>query len=251
MNRAKFAIPMLLIIFALNSPMWGQNEDQGLISDLRFSAGAEFEYFKRTIVWDEITQDTSTLKSLLFTFRPEIDINNRFYIRGIIGYASSDFGATTFRELPLSVEMEGGSLGGLLIGGELEIFMFETGDFEIGGKAQYVYYSGSEKSWGVPGLNVEGSVTGKPKWNRLQAGLTGTYVGMRSLLPYIFLAYDNLWGKYDIVQTIQSLTGAQERKLSSRGKFNATLGSIFELSERVRFTGEFNILPHSDGMDFG
>jgi len=251
MKKFKFIFLMLLIIFTLNSPLLCQSEEQGLIRDIRFSAGAEFEYLKRTVVWDAVTEDTSALKSLLFTFLPEIDINNRFYIRGIIGYTSSDFGAATFRELPISVEMDVGSIGGMLIGGEPEIFMFETGDFEIGAKGQYVYYSGSEKSWPVPGLNVEGSVTGKPNWNRLQAGLTVTYVGMRNLLPYIFVAYDNLWGKYDIVQTIQSLTGTQQREISSRGKFNATIGSIFELSERARLTGEVNILPHSDGIDLG
>lgn len=251
MNRAKFIILMLVFIFAFNSDVWGQDKEQGLINDIRFSAGIEFEYFKRTIIWDELKQDTSTLKPMLFTFLPEIDINNRFYLRGIIGYSSSNFGTSTFQELPLSIEMETGSIGGILIGGELEIFMFETGDFEIGAKAQYVYYSGSEKSWAVPGLNVEGTVTGNPEWNRLQAGLTGTYVGMRNVLPYIFLAYDNLWGKYEITQIIQSLEGSQERKISASGKFNAALGSIFELSEMVHMTGEFNILPHSDGIDFG
>lgn len=216
MSRYKAGILVILFVSLLNSPMWGQNEEQGFLREIRFSAGAEFEYFKRTLTWDANTEDTSKINSTLFTFLPGIEINNRFYLRGIIGYTLSNFDAITFRELPISVEMETGSLGGLLFGGELEIFMFETGDIEIAGKAQYVYYSGSEKTWEVPGLNVDGEVTGKAKWNRIQAGLTLTYVGLGNMYPYISAAYNNLSGTYTLNQTILELTGDQERNFSSR-----------------------------------
>jgi len=257
MNRGKVGILMILFVFAslLNSPIWGQNEEQGFLREIRFSAGAEFEYFKRTLTWDANTEDISKINSTLFTFLPGIEINNRFYLRGIIGYTQSNFDAITFRELPISIEMETGGLGGLLFGGELEVFMLETGDIEIGGKAQYVYYSGSEKIWEVPGLNADGNVTGKTKWNRIQAGLTLTYVGLGNVYPYISAAYDNLSGTYNLKQAIgepgQELRGDQERTFSSRGKFRAALGATFNLSESFRVTGEFNMIPHSDGLDYG
>jgi hypothetical protein len=251
MNRSQICFLMIFLIFGIITPAWSQSQEQGFLREIRYSAGGGFEFFKRTVAWDEDSEDTSKMTASLFRFIPEVEINNRFYLRGIIGYTLSDFGAIMFRELPLSVEMEVGSLGGLLVGGELEIFFIESGDFEIGGQGQYVYYSGSEKTWEMPGLNVDGEVTGKTSWSRLQAGLNITYVGLPDIYPYLFAAYDNLSGKYEVAQSIQALTGTQERKMSARGKFHAAGGCNFTLSDRFRFLGEFSVIPHSDGIDYG
>lgn len=251
MKRSLICFLTIFLFIGLFSPAWGQNDETSLLKEIRFSAGGEFEFLKRTVSWDENTEDTSKLKTSLFRFVPEVEINSRFYLRGILGYAVSDLGAITFRDLPLSVEMEVGNLGGVLVGGELEIFFIETGDFEIGGKGQYVYYSGSEKTWEIPGLNVDGEVSGKTSWRRFLAGLNITYVGLTGIYPYLYAAYDNLTGKYTVTQSIQELSGTQEKKMSARGKFQAAIGSTFLFSDRFRFLGELYLIPHSGGFDYG
>jgi hypothetical protein len=120
-----------------------------LIKDIRIRTGAGFEYMARTISWDD-NEDNSTMKTMLFTIRPSLEINQRITLGGIAGYALSNYETVLFRELPLSLELDLGNIGGWVLGGELEAALFEIRDFEIGVRGEYVYYMGKEDTLEIP-----------------------------------------------------------------------------------------------------
>jgi hypothetical protein len=243
------ASSLTILFLAWSVPANAQNET-GLIRDIRIKASAGFEYFNRTIAWDD-TDETTNLKASLFTFRPALEFNQRISLAGIVGYTLSDQGSVIFREIPLSLEIVEGNTGGWLFGGELAAMLFETGDFEIGVRGEFVSYSGKETASEIPGLAVEGEMTSKPKWQRAHAGLQFTYVRYAYVYPYLRFAYDDLWGSLSVEEQIQDLTGSQERKFKSRGKFNAVLGLDYEPIDRLFITGELSILPNTSSVDWG
>jgi len=252
MDKSRIALGIIFLLLAWTVPADGQ-ETTGLIKELSLRPTAGFEYFKRAISWDESdeVEDITKLKSSLFTFRLALELNQRISLAGIFGYTLSDHGTVFNRELPLSLELSEGNTGGLLFGGELAAMLVETGDFEIGLRGEYVFYNGKQESFEIPGLAVDGSVTTKPKWQRIHAGLQLTYIRYASLYPFVRLAYDELWGKLKVDEEIQDLTGSQERTFKSRGRFNGVVGLDYEPAGGWRLRGELSIIPNSDSVDWG
>jgi len=249
MTKSAAVLSLTILILAGSVPANAQSES-GLIRDIRIKATAGFEYFQRTIAWDE-SDETTKLKSSLFTFRPSLEFNQRVALAGVVGYTLSNHASITCRELPISVELDSGSIGGWIFGGELAAMLVETGDFEIGVRGEYVIYTGKEQILEIPGLAVEGEMTTQSQWRRAHAGLQFTYVRYTYIYPYLRVAYDDLRGRLDIQQDILDLTGSQERTLKSRGKFNAVLGLDYEPIDRWTIKGELSILPNSSSVDWG
>lgn len=240
---------LTILFLAWSAPANAQSET-GLIQDTRITATAGFEYFQRTIAWDE-SDETTKLKSSLFMFRPALQFNQRISLIGIVGYSLSDHGSVFCRDLPISIELDAGNTGGWLFGGELAAMLVESGDFEIGVRGEYVYYNGKEQIFEIPGLAVNGETITQPKWQRAHAGLQFTYVRYAYFFPYLRVAYDNLWGRLAVQQDILDLTGSQERTFKSLGKFNAALGLDYEPLDRWIIKGELSILPNSSSVDWG
>ena len=124
-------------------------------------------------------------------------------------------------------------------------------DFEFGVCGQFVYQLGKEKNWDIPGLSVTGTVTGNPTWMRASAGPYIKFTGFDYLSPYVSVCYNNLWGKFEMKQKIQTLEGTEEKKLKSKSLVDVTLGSILTLSTNFFLKGEVHVLPYDDGMDLG
>ena len=249
MTKSAVVLSLMILILAGSVPAYAQSES-GLIQDIRIKATAGFEYFQRTIVWDD-SDETGKLKSSLFTFRPALEFNQRISLVGIVGYTLSDHGSVFCRELPLSIELDAGSVGGWIFGGELAAMLVETGDFEIGVRGEYVSYKGKEQVFEIPGLAVDGELLTQAKWQRAHAGLQFTYVRYAYIFPYLRIAYEDLWGRLAVQQDILDLTGSQERTLKSRGKFNAVLGLDYEPLDRWIIKGELSIIPNSSTVDWG
>ncbi len=248
----KISFYFLGILLLLSFPRLAFSQTQGVsFSDgLRIKPGIHFEYFNRKMTWEE-KKYSSELKSYLFAINGELEIQDGFSVHAIIGYSLSNFDALVFRQLPFSVELDVGNINGYVFGAELRKSLIFRGNFEVAAYGQFIYYLGKEKEWDLPGLNVPGTVTGKPTWMRASLGPVITYTGFDKFSPYLRLCYNNLWGKFKMIQNVQTLQGTEEKDLRSKSHVDVSLGSIFELTDRFFLKSEVHIYPHSDGMDLG
>jgi hypothetical protein len=241
----------VLLFFCLTGLVSAQDQEtSGWTQNLAVKAKAGFEYFGRTISWGD-TDETAQLSALLFTFRPRLILSDRVSLGAVVGYGLSDFDTVTFRELPLSVELETGKIGGWLFGAELEAAIWETGNFEIGAQAGYVIYKGKEDSFDIPGLAVTGDLATEPQWQRIRAGLKVTYIPVAYFYPFARISYDHLWGQFDVQQTVLDLSENQEVDITGQGKIHVGVGLSYEPADRFIFEGELHILPHADKVDLG
>ena len=242
----------LVALFCLCLPKdsFPQQQDISFSSGLRIKPGARFEYVSRKVTWDEESQ-TLDLKSKIFALNLEIEINEGFSISGLVGYALSDYDALIFRGLPFSVELPSGDIGGYVFGAEVKKSLFYHNDFEFGLYGQFLYHIGKEETWEIPGLNVTGTATGKPTWQRASAGPYIQYTGLDSFSPYLAVCYNRLWGKFKMQQIIQTLKGTEEKEFVPKSQFDISLGSILTLNDYFYLKGEVHILPYNDGVDVG
>lgn len=239
-----------LFCLCLPKSAFPQAQDISFSNGLRIKPGAHFEYFVRTITWDD-EQNVSKLKTYIFALNTEIEIDDGFSVSALVGYALSDYESLIFRRLPLSIELDAGKIGGFILGAEMRKSLYYGNTYELGLHGQFMHQIGLEKNWDVPGLNVSGTVTGKSTWSRVSAGPYFKYTGLASFSPYLAVYYNNLWGKFKMEQAIQDLEGLEEKKIKSKGVFDITLGSILSLSENFFLKGEVHILPSNERMDFG
>ena len=245
-----FLAVLLCLIFTRFST--AQDQKEGMLRAVSITPGIGFEFFSRTITWDD-GQYTSKLKSSFFTFNTEFEFGKGFFINAILGYAmpGSSYNELTFRELPISVELEVGTIKGYLVGAEIKKSLVYANNLRVDVLGQFFYYMGTKKEWEILDLAVEGTVEGDPSWMRASIGPVFTYKGFDSFYPYLYLNFNKLWGKFKMVQTIQDLTGSEDKKISGASSFSTTLGAIFKLTEVFGIKAEGNFIPHGDRVDFG
>lgn len=242
-----FLITFSTVLFLATSS-FAQLEEEKSYQRISVKPGLGFEYFSRTIEWNE---QESKLKSYFFTLNAEFKLQSGLSAATFLGYSSSNFNSLIFRNLPFSLELEGGRIGGYILGGEIKKSLFYIQDFEIGGVAQFAYYFGKKEKWEISGLNVEGTAEGKPSWMRAQVGPLFLYKGYDYFYPYLYLSFNKLWGTFKMDQTIQDLKGNENKKISGKSLFNASLGAIYEISTAFSLKGEASIMPYKDGVDLG
>ncbi len=253
----KFHLIFLAILLCLIFTRFSSAQDQkeGMFRAVSITPGIGFEFFSRTIAWDDAldNQYTSKLKSSFFTFNTEFEFAKGFFFNAILGYAmpGSSYNELTFRELPISVELEVGTIKGYLVGAEIKKSLVYAKDLQVDILGQFFYYMGTKKEWEIPDLAVEGTVEGDPSWMRASIGPVFTYSGFDAFYPYLYLNFNKLWGKFKMVQTIQDLTGSEDIKISGASSFSTALGSIFKLTEVFSIKTEVSFIPHNDVVDFG
>lgn len=247
-----FLAILLSLIFTRFSS--AQDQEEGMFRAVSITPGIGFEFFSRTITWDD-DQYTSKLKSSFFTFNTEFEFRKGFFFNAIVGYAipGSSYPRLTFRELPFSVELNVGTIKGYLVGTEIKKSLVYAKDLQVDVLGQFFYYMGSKKEWEMPDLpvDVEGTVEGDPSWMRASIGPVFTYTGFDSFYPYLYLNFNKLWGKFKMVQTIQDLTGSEDKKISGASSFGASLGSIFKLTDAFGIKTEASFIPYKSSVDFG
>ena len=239
-----------LLICSLVFTSYAQFENPEFAQERKIGVGLGFEYFSRTITWGD-DESTSLLESMFFLVKPEYEIREGISLGAIFGYSLTGYEDMIFRELPFSVEIGTENIGGYIFGAEFDIDITEIRDFEISGIGRFVYYLGKEKTWDIVGLAVAGTVTGKPKWMRLIIGPTFTYEGFDFFYPYVFLGYDRLWGIFEMGQSIEALSGSEEKDISSKGNFNISFGATYEPSDRFEVKTELSLTPVKDRVDYG
>ena len=153
-----------------------------------------------------------------------------------------------FRELPFSLELDTGNMDGIALGGEALIRLLKISRFSISAHAQFIYYLGFKDEWGLPGLNVEGTAAGNPSWSRFTVGPKISYQATDYLRPYLIVNYDTVWGKVKMKEEIEELTGEQEMKIESKSNISFSIGTLYEIINRLDLKVEAGILPFEEGI---
>ncbi len=254
-----FLAILLCLIFTRFSS--AQDQEEGMFRAVSITPGIGFEFFSRTITWDDAldVQYTSKLKSSFITFNTEVEFGKGFFVNAILGYAMpvSSYDELTFRGLPLSRTLGVGAIKGYLLGAGIRKSLIYAKDLQIDVLGQFFYYTGTKKEWEMTVLpvDVEGTMEGDPSWTRASIGPVFTYRGFESFYPYLYLSFNKLWGKFKMVQTIQgpagSLEGNEEINISGASSFSTALGSIFKLTDVFSIKAEGSFIPHGDRVDFG
>jgi hypothetical protein len=256
MNLKPCILSTVLMLFVFTSLSYAQEPTPDYSDGNKWSAALGFEYFKSTISWDEDSL-ISPLKTYLMTFHVNYEILDGLNLGGIFGYASSDYESLTFRDLPISLTMDKGTIGGMLFGGEATFTFYETDSFDFSVLGQYIYYNGGQKQWDIPGLTVDGTATGEPKWSRLTAGISFRYLAADPFLPYLNIAYSSLSGTFAMEESIQTLNRTEEKKISAVGNFMIGVGGIYDFSDSLSLQLEADLTPYGEGdnyesgVDFG
>jgi len=239
----------IFYVFAFDNFSLAQFQEEGNFEKINIKANISFEYFNRTISWDD--ECKSSLKSYFLTLSPEYKTQGGFSLKPILGYSISNFDSLIFKKLPLSTELEVGGINGFILGGEIQKDFFSIQDFMIGVQSQFIYYIGLEKEWEIPGLAVEGTVKGRPSWMRFFIGPVITYDAFDYFSPYISVNYNKLWGTFSLEESIQELEGKEDKKISGMSKLSIALGGSFELLKSFLIKSEACFMPYKDGIDFG
>jgi hypothetical protein len=253
-NGLAAAAGLGLIALVLLGPPAGRAQDAE--PGPRIKLGLGLEYFSRTLAWDGDTR-TSVMTAAFGCLRLEYEIQKGFSLAAFLGYGFSNFNGLVFRGLPFSLDYEAGAGGGFLGGLEAEKSLFSAGDFEIGIQAQYVLSLGGTKSLTIADLNQAGTAGGKATWMRVQAGPVVRYTGYQDLTPYLAITYNRLWGTYTMNETVQELTGAEEKAIAGAGGVGVAFGILYEPLPNVSLKGEIAALPYKKiaatglGFDFG
>ncbi|MCK4758987.1 MAG: hypothetical protein KAT69_03015, partial [Candidatus Aminicenantes bacterium] len=165
-----------------------QEQEQKLFNAVSISPGLGFEYFSRTIGWDD-DEYTSKLKSFFLTLDAEVELQRGIYVRAVLGFSSSSYESLAFRELPVSVRLPEDYIKGFILGAEVRKKLIHSESLRVDAFGQFYYCYGNKKEWEVPGLAVEGSVKGRPTWMRAPVGFIFTYTGYETFFPYINLNF--------------------------------------------------------------
>ena len=248
MRTIKPLIINLIAVLIFSSLAMAQFEEEGL--GIKIKSSLNYQYFDLSINWDD-DQYTSKLKSHIFTLNTQFEIKEGIKLNAVIGYALPDFQGLIFRQLPFSVELSSGKTQGILLGAGADLSFINYKDIEIGARGQFVYYKGSEKEWDIPGLNVSGTITGKPSWQRLSVGPVVSYQGFDYFFPYASVGLLYLKGTFSLNQTVQTLSGSEDKDIKGAGKIYIDLGAKYEFSDRLGMRAELNLFPNNKTLDFG
>lgn len=250
MRARQHSTALLVLILMLIGSGYAQNQEPLFSDPMDVKTGLGFEYFSRTILWDDDAY-TTTLKSYLFTLNADFAIEGGFTLTAILGYTLSNLDGLIFRQLPISVELGVGELGGFLVGAGLSRTLLESGNVEILGRGEFVLYYGLRKEWDIPGLNVEGTVSGRPTWMRGTVGPVFKYNGFEDFTPYLSVIFDKLWGSFKMDQDVQGLDRTENKKIKGQGDFSAAVGTVYDVTSSFRLLGELHLTPSSGTVDAG
>ncbi len=228
-----------------------QYSEESLFQDRAIKAGLGFEYFSRTIGWDEIYK--SSLKSLLYTLNLEFESQEGLFFNIVLGYSPSNFYDLVFRELPFSLKIseETKIVKGIVFGGDIQKSLISNPNLEIAGLGQFLYYLGKTQSWEIPDLAVPGTAKGRPIWVRASVGPAFIYRGFDSFSPYLYLSFNKLWGTFKVKETVEDLEATEKQRFSAKSSFCASLGFNYVWTSTLSLKGEASFMPYKKGADTG
>jgi hypothetical protein len=252
--RRLLAISALLLVTAWGMALPAAAGEAGA-SGIHLKPAFHFELFSRTITWDDGTRSSRLLSpqallGLDFEIAPGFDF-------GLIGgYSLSNWNGLVFRNLPFSIDNQVGSIGGLVVGAELRKSLFVSGFWEMDAEARFTTYWGQTVSYPIAGLAADGTADLKGSWMRIEAGPTLFYRGFESFSPFIGIAYDRIWGKMTMTETIEDLEGTEEKTVAGAGVIAVSFGTVYEPSTAFRLKIGGTLIPFTKiggglGLDYG
>jgi hypothetical protein len=241
------ALFLLLFLAQLRAAVAQAGPGSG--SSLSFKPGLRFDYISRTLSGDD-GQSTSQLTSYFGAIVIGLQSRAGFWLAGLVGYSSSTFDGLSFRDLPLSVEYEGGGTKGLIVGGEINAGLLSAGSLAVDAFGQFLACLGTRAESSLPGLAVPGTVEGKPTWMHASIGPVFSYRGRGGFYPYLYPSFDYLWGTYEMNETIETLTGTENKKIKSKSLFGVAVGAALDVSPSLSLKGEAGLYPYQGGTDY-
>jgi len=247
----KKTFSLVVTIFLITVPLLSADQyyQQGF-STRQIRVGLEAEFFDRTITWGEDQSETSSLQNFLFLLKPGYELMEGTSLNAVIGYSLSNFNDMIFRKLPFSLELNTGNIDGIVFGGEAKVRIMEFSDFTLGARGQFIYYIGFQEQWEIPGLAVEGTATGNPHWARLTAGPKISLNLTEYLRPFLTVNYDLLWGQFKMNEDIEDLSKEQEMKIEAKSNFNFSIGTLYEIIDRLDLKAEAFLFPLEEQIGF-
>jgi hypothetical protein len=258
-NRTRTVAALVLVAGALLGPAALRAQDTQEAPPTTWpvvKVGLGLEYFSRTLSWDNDLR-SSTMTASFGVARLDVELKKGFTLGAYLGFGLSNFNGLVFRNLPFSLDYEAGSSGGFLAGFEAEASAFKIGDVEIGVLGRYVISLGGTQTLAISGLNTSGSADAKALWMRVQAGPVVRYTGYEDITPYVALTYDKLWGTFTATETVQELSGTEDKKIAGAGSIGAAFGIVYEPFANWSFRGEVGAIPYKKisggglGFDLG
>jgi len=253
MRKSIFLVVITFLLLSLTGLAFAQPASTQRSPRWLIRPGLGFDYFSRTISWDSNnTTYTSKMNSYFVTAGVEYDAFEKLTVAALFGYGSTNGNGLVFRHLPFSVDYEAGGMGGFVLGAELATKkLIPLGEFEINAQAQFVYYVGSSKTFALGDLGVQGSVTGKTKWTQYVVGPVVSYKGFEYFHPYFAACFNYLSGDFKMDETVQDLTGSEDKTFKSNGYFHLAVGATYEFTDYFSLKGEGRLLPRKGGLDYG
>lgn len=223
---------------------------KGLFSGVNLRAGLQGGFGDRTVRWDKGPDETK-IKIRTAGLAVDLSFPRGFGISLFGGMAFTDPRGTVFRNLPISLDYQAGTIRGFAFGAEVRKSLFAFGNFETGARARYVIFTGPTKTWPIEGFAVAGEAVGKPKWSELEIGPTLAYKAYSNFTPYLGVSLSWFRGDFRMTETLGELGGTQVRKLSQKGLLRIALGASWELGHGIVVDGEAGIIPVKGGPDIG
>ncbi len=214
----------------------------------RFNTGLGFEFISRTISWDKGAQ-TDRLRSLLVTVREDIALSPGLSLGLSAGLSLANPSGLVFRELPISLDYEAGSMPALAAGASLRGRLASLGDFEIDGEARVVSSLGFAKKSPLEGFAVEGSSTAKATWIQASAGPRISYLIFGRFVPYVAVSGTWMGTRFRMDEVLADLAGSATLSGRSKSYVEVAFGTDWRISNRISVQACAGFLPYPGGVD--
>jgi len=243
MKAKKLSICFALICLVLSGGLQAQEETAPKIRKISIDPGIGLTYFSRTVTCEE-EQDLFGLTSYFIHLVTEVEIQDGFFINAVLGISYANFDEFTFRKLPISIDLNVGDIRGYLFGIEAKKDLLRVSNFQLRADGQFLYYLSDKETWTIPELNVEGSVNGTSQWMKAMGGVSFMYTGFTPFVPFLQVSYDQFWGKFNMDQSILSLSGSEEKKFNAVNDINVSLGTVYDIADSLSLRAMVMLLPY-------
>jgi hypothetical protein len=221
------------MLLAQSSPGTKATWEIGLTTDL----------FNRGIKWGN---ESSTLKSLNLMLEARAkNLGGLFNLNLFAGLGNTNLNGMVFDYLPITLDYEGGSISGIILGLGIDKTVFTASSFNFGWMADFAFDVGFKKSFILEDFITPGEAQAEPDWAQASAGIFVLYDGLEKVQPFLQIAGSKLWGNLKMTEKIEDLIGGQSQDLKGAGIMSITLGWNISLSQKIHLTPRVRVYPGS------
>jgi hypothetical protein len=187
-------------------------------------AGLNYENLSRTVVW---TGDTSPskIRANLITARADFGLGKGAVVSFSAGLSLADYKALVFDTLPISLQFDGTTISGLVLGAEAAVPIMKFSDFGLDGTGRFVYSLGMSKTWPIEDFAVEGEARGRSGWMEAAVGPRLSYYFFGRVVPYVELSLRWLRADFKMTETLADLGGTELKLVRGDLSFGAAVGA--------------------------